>query len=172
MKTIKIQGKDYVTVNERVKEFHKLYPKGSIQTAIITQTENEIVMKATVIPDCSELNRWFTGTAREVKGSGPVNKTSHFENCETSAVGRALGFLGIGIETDIASADEMAKTVTADTPISEGHIATLKEYIMSLGVDETRFLKYLKVDSFEAIMESQFSKALAALKSKAKGAKK
>lgn len=113
MKTINIQGKEYVTVNERVKEFHRLYPNGSITTNILSQTETEIVVRAVVVPDCKELNRLFSGIAHEVKDSGYINKTSHYENCETSAVGRALGFLGIGIDTAIASADEVDRAIEA-----------------------------------------------------------
>jgi hypothetical protein len=167
MKKIQIQGKDYVTVNERVKEFHKLFPKGSIITKILSQTETDIVMQAVATPDCAEPNRWFSGIAHEVKGSGPVNKTSHFENCETSAVGRALGFLGIGIDSDIASADEM-KALQNDTPITDQQIATLRDYIVAVGADEAKYLKYLKVDRLDEIMSSQFLKAVNALKAKGK----
>ena len=52
-----------------------------------------------------------TGHAQEDKASSNINKTSYVENCETSAVGRALGFLGIGIETSIATADEVAMAI-------------------------------------------------------------
>lgn len=110
MKTINIQGKEYVTVNERVKEFHKLYPQGCIKTEVINQTENSVTMMAFVYPEGLS-GRFFTGIAHEVQDNGYINKTSHFENCETSAVGRALGFLGIGIDTSIASADEVDRVV-------------------------------------------------------------
>jgi hypothetical protein len=49
--------------------------------------------------------------AQEDKAASMINKTSYVENCETSAVGRALGFLGIGIETSIATADEVSMAV-------------------------------------------------------------
>jgi hypothetical protein len=52
-----------------------------------------------------------TGHAHEVKGSSNINKTSHIENCETSAVGRALAMLGIGIDTSIASANEVETAI-------------------------------------------------------------
>ena len=169
MKTIQIQGKDYVTVNERVKEFHKIYPKGSILAKILHQTETEIIIQAIVTPDIEVPSRCFNGTAHEVKGSGPVNKTSHVENCETSAVGRALGFLGLGIDTDIASADEM-KQVVNNVPITEEQLMKLKDYILSVGADEAKFLKYMKIESLDQLLSSQYLKAVAALK--AKGAKK
>ena len=52
-----------------------------------------------------------TGIAYEVEGSSFINKTSFIENCETSAIGRALGNLGIGIDTSVASYEEVANAV-------------------------------------------------------------
>jgi len=110
MKTISIKGKDYVPVNERILEFHKLYKNGSIRTELISEpTSKEIVVKATVIPNIEKLDGYFTGYAQEVIGDGLVNKTSALENAETSAVGRGLGMLGIGVLESIASADEIVK---------------------------------------------------------------
>ena len=65
-----------------------------------------------------------TGLAQEVKGKGMVNSTSYIENCETSAVGRALGMLGLGINGGgICSAEELANAVLAqkqpDVPVKE-----------------------------------------------------
>ena len=108
--SIKIHGKDYVLVNERVLEFHKLYPNGSIRTDLVEFGERFIV-KAEVCPDVSDRMRIFTGYAYEMIGSSQINKTSALENCETSAVGRALGMLGIGIDGSIASAEEVQNAV-------------------------------------------------------------
>ena len=52
-----------------------------------------------------------TGTAFEEKGSSYINKTSYVENCETSAVGRALAMLGIGSEENLCSADELVNAI-------------------------------------------------------------
>lgn len=101
-----IQGKSYVMVHERISEFHNLYPNGSIRTEIIEMSERFIV-QAKVIPDIEQPNRFFSGLAYEIIGSSFINKTSALENCETSAVGRALGMLGIGIDEGVASADEI-----------------------------------------------------------------
>ena len=46
-----------------------------------------------------------------MQGSSNINKTSYVENCETSAIGRALAMLGIGIDTSIASANEVADAI-------------------------------------------------------------
>ena len=108
--SIKIHGKDYVLVNERVQEFHRLYPNGSIRTDLI-EFGDRFIVKAEVCPDVSDRMRIFTGLAYEMVGSSQINKTSALENCETSAVGRALGFLNIGIDGSIASADEVENAI-------------------------------------------------------------
>ena len=110
MKKIKIKGNDYVMAHERVMEFHRLYPNGSIVTEIIEMTERFITITK-VTPDVGNPERCFTGIAYEdVTGSG-VNSTSALENCETSSVARSLGFLNIGIDTSIASAEEVQNAI-------------------------------------------------------------
>ena len=110
MKKIQIKGKDYVEVHERVKEFHNQYPNGSISTDVIEMTDR-FITKTTVIPDIGVPERYFTGVAYEKEDEGFINKTSALENCETSSVGRALGFLNIGIDTSIASYDEVSNAI-------------------------------------------------------------
>jgi len=106
---MKIRGKEYVEVKDRVLKFNKDYPKGFIKTEIVQQDEKLITMRAIVTPEVSELERVFTGTAQEWKDDprSMVNKTSFVENCETSAVGRALALMGIGVVDSIASAEEV-----------------------------------------------------------------
>jgi len=110
-KTTNIRGKQYVEVNERIKFFRQeeQYKGWSISTRIEHMNEEEVVM-CTSILDASG-NIVATGHAHEVKGSSSINKTSHIENCETSAVGRALAMLGIGIDTSIASANEVETAI-------------------------------------------------------------
>ena len=110
MKTINIKGNPYVMVKDRIKEFHKLYPNGRISTELIEMSDR-FIFKATVIPDMENASRYFDGHSVEVVGSTQINKTSALENCETSAIGRALGNLGIGIDESFASADEVANAV-------------------------------------------------------------
>ena len=110
MKKIQIKGKDYIEVNERVKQFHKDYPNGSITTELIEMTDR-FITKTTVITDVENPERKFTGIAYEKEDSTFINKTSALENCETSSVGRAFGMLGIGIDTSLASYDEVANAV-------------------------------------------------------------
>lgn len=111
-KAISIKGKDYVLVSDRVIFFNENYPEGSITTELITQPESDrIVVKATVSPDGK---RFFTGYSQATIGDGYINKTSALENAETSSVGRALGFMGIGVIESIASADEMNKAMNKE----------------------------------------------------------
>ena len=105
IETTKIKDKDYAEVPKRVTAFRKLYPEGTIDTKIESCSNGLCVFKATISNDGKLLS---TGHAYEKEGSTFINKTSYIENCETSAIGRALGFLGIGIETSIASYEEVA----------------------------------------------------------------
>lgn len=105
MKTVDIKGKEYVEVNERVKHFRKEYTGWALETELLSNQDGVCVFKATVKDQDGIIKA--TGHAYEKEGSTFINKTSYIENCETSAVGRALGMLGIGIDTSIASSDEV-----------------------------------------------------------------
>ena len=116
-KAVKIQGKDYVLVSDRVLFFNETYPKGCISTKIIEQTEKSITIRATVYPEGE--GRKFTGHSHEIDdGKNFINKTSLIENAETSAVGRALAMMGIGIVDSVASADEINKAVGSSKPVA------------------------------------------------------
>lgn len=116
LKTINIHGKQYVEVNERIKYFREHYKGWSLTSEFVELTENRCVMKGIVSNE--EGRVMAEGSAYEIKGSSFINKTSFIENCETSAWGRALGGLGIGLDTSIASADEVlnAKKQQAEKP--------------------------------------------------------
>ena len=105
MKTIKIKGKDYVEVNERIKHFRANYPGFSLSSRIIEIDADTCIIKAEIRNESGDVIA--TGHAHEEKSAGYINKTSFVENCETSAWGRALGNFGIGIDTSVASADEV-----------------------------------------------------------------
>lgn len=108
IRTTNIKGKEYAEVNQRVKAFRTLYPEGFITTEIICREGGLCIIKATVGHYADGKSVILaTGTAYEKEGSSQINRTSYIENCETSAVGRALGMAGFGIDTSIASADEM-----------------------------------------------------------------
>ena len=111
LKTTNIKGKDYVQVNERVRAFrtHPDFANMSIETSIIDISEKRVLMVAKIL-DPEGLVR-ATGHAEEVQTNHGVNATSYVENCETSAVGRALGFMGIGVDTSIASSEEVENAI-------------------------------------------------------------
>ena len=107
--TIDIKGKEYSEVNQRIKAFRMVYPQGSIQTEMISIQDGVCIFKAIV----SDENGCIlgTGTAYEKENSSFINKTSYIENCETSAVGRALGMAGFGIDVSVASAEEVQNAI-------------------------------------------------------------
>jgi hypothetical protein len=84
--------KDYVDVAERIRAFYERYPEGSIQTEMVRLEGDLVVFKATVYRDREDPHP-TTGWAYEREGVGYVNRTSFIENCETSAIGRALANL-------------------------------------------------------------------------------
>ena len=108
-----VKGKAYAEVPQRVKVFRMLYPQGFILTDLVSNEGGVCVIKATVgyYGENGEPYTLGTGTAYEREGSSYINKTSYIENCETSAVGRALGFLNIGSDSAICSAEEVANAI-------------------------------------------------------------
>jgi len=109
LKTINIKGKDYVEVHERLKFFRANYPSFTLSSKVLEKTDTSILIKATIRNE--EGRVIASGLAEESKGSTFINKTSYVENCETSAWGRALGNFGIGLDTSVASADEVSNAI-------------------------------------------------------------
>lgn len=105
--------KDYAEVNQRIKAFRMLYPEGFICTQIISHENDIVVMQAEAgyYDDNGNAHTLGTGIAFEDKKNGMINGTSYIENCETSAVGRALGMLGLGIDTSVASYEEVSNAI-------------------------------------------------------------
>ena len=97
---------DYVTVNTRIEKFYEKFPDGSIQTELISLQDGMCIYKAYAYRD-REDTKPCTGHAYEKEGSSYINKTSYIENCETSAVGRALAMMGFEIKKSIASREEV-----------------------------------------------------------------
>ena len=104
-----IKGKDYIPVNERIKAFRFIYPRGQIITEIIGLEDGICTMKASVYDNEGKL--LATGHAQEKEEASFINKTSYIENCETSCIGRALGMVGIGLDSSVASYEEVANAM-------------------------------------------------------------
>jgi hypothetical protein len=111
MKSVNIKGKEYITVNERLIYFRSkpTYKGWKIIEELVSLDEKEGVFKVTIFN--SENHQVVNAHAQEYRDSSYINKTSFVENGFTSALGRALGYLGIGIDTAIASADEVQTAV-------------------------------------------------------------
>ena len=107
--TTPIKGKDYAQVNERIKAFRMVHPLGLITTEIISLENGVVTMQAKALTETGKL--LGTGYAQEKESSSFINKTSFIENCETSAIGRALGMCGFGIDTSICSAEELQNAI-------------------------------------------------------------
>lgn len=110
LKTINIKGKDYVEVHTRLKYFREVYSEYSLDSIVLDKTPESIMIKAEIKDSTGRLIA--SGIAEEYKGSSYINKTSYVENCETSAWGRALGNFGIGLDTSVASANEVMNAIS------------------------------------------------------------
>ena len=133
IKTTDIKGKEYAEVNQRIKAFRMVYPQGFIIPHLTSNKDGVCVFTAevgyyvehnTIAEDKNGKKYQDTylekvvlgvGTAYEKEDSTFINKTSYIENCETSAVGRALGMAGFGIDVSVASAEEVANAMQNQT---------------------------------------------------------
>lgn len=137
-KAVKIRGKDYIQVKDRVAAFREAIPDGTIHTEIMYQNEDRVIMKATIID--RDGVTIATGYAEEVRAGSQINRTSYIENCETSAVGRALAFCGIGIIDSIASSEEVERADMermenlARQPIGEIRAGYLLQELENVGI--------------------------------------
>ena len=189
IRTTNIKGKEYAEVNQRVKAFRTLYPEGFITTEILCREGGLCIIKATVgyYADGKSVIL-ATGTAYEKEGSSQINRTSYIENCETSAVGRALGMAGFGIDTSIASADEMTnallqqntsdvqKTVQAappqpatpkepsKQPSRADQLAELERMLTETNTDRQKFFGYYKVENADTMDADQLAEGLQILR--------
>ncbi len=103
---------EYSPVEERIALFYEQHPTGAIRTEMAHVEGPVVVFKAYVYKDLNDQAPWATGYAHEREGDGHVNTTSHVENCETSAIGRALANAGYHGRRDGAprpSREEMQK---------------------------------------------------------------
>lgn len=113
MPKIPVKGKNYAMVPARVQAFRMMCPDGYIGTEIVDMHDGVVTMQATVKDETGKV--LATGFAQEKETSSYINKTSYIENCETSAVGRALGMLGLGSDEQMASAEELCNAITQQT---------------------------------------------------------
>ena len=174
-KTSPIKDRPYVEVNERIKAFRKVYPDGFIITEMVSNENGVCVFRSEVgfyleSGDCRIIG---TGTAYEKEGSTFINKTSYIENAETSAVGRALGMAGFGIDVSVASAEEVANAIanqgekpkskpTSTAKATPEQIKILAEKYTGENLD--KLLKAQGVDKIEDISAAEASSIITQLK--------
>jgi hypothetical protein len=173
---IPVKGKNYVEVNTRVKAFRELCPEGMISTEIIEMADGVVTIKATIATEEGRIVS--TGLAQEKESSSFINKTSYIENCETSAVGRALGFLGIGIDGSMCSADELATALNnqnknpatdkemddhLEKKISANDVKIIEKMVEGKDALKTWVLQQCNVTKFEDMTNAQYGQAMRAL---------
>lgn len=145
LKTVNIKGKEYVEVNERLKAFRTLpeYKGYSLVSDIVSLENGVITVKASIYDADGRIIA--TGLAQEKESSSFINKTSFVENCETSAWGRALGNLGIGIDTSVASAEEVENAINNQNPKEPTNTENDADIDIIAGIDAIADLDNLKI---------------------------
>ena len=157
---------DYVSVNERIEKFYEKYPQGSIQTEITSHENGVVIFKAYAYRDAND-TKPATGHAYEKEGSSFIDKSSYIENCETSAVGRALAMFGFEIKKGIRSREEMENAElqqTEDKTIDDIKVQALMLAINKYSIQENdvkaileqfkyKEIKDIKIKDFKAICD-------------------
>ena len=144
--TVDIKGKPYVEVKTRVQWFRKNIENGSIETEILHFDKETIMCKTKVHVNGALV---ATGMAHEDKNASAVNKTSFVECCETSSVGRALGMLGIGIQTSVDTAGTV-KAAIAQQEATQRHDELMQYKAESLS---TKLMMAIEADDDEGVSE-------------------
>ena len=156
-----IKGKPYAEVKERVKAFRRAFPDGQIMTYITNDDGDRCTVKAEVLVRDEDGTGYVIAVAHasEVRTASNVNKTSYIENCETSAVGRALGFAGFGIDAAIASADEVDHALEAQDALKKAELeeqtlspveaAAFEAHLTAEGVNVEKVIAHFKLNSLE-----------------------
>jgi hypothetical protein len=132
MNTVTVHsGVDYATVESRVRAFCSEHQNGQILTEMVKCEDDtgEVVFKAMAV--VGQVIKG-TGHAMEVRGSSNINKTSHVECAETSAVGRALAMMGYMSKSQIASYEEIENAISASSFFSSFFISALWSLAFSI----------------------------------------
>lgn len=155
IKTTNIKGKEYAEVNQRIKAFRMVYPEGFIDTNMISCENGVCIIRAEVgFFEDGQTHILGAGTAYEKENSTFINKTSYIENCETSAVGRALGMAGFGIDVSVASAEEVINA------INNQNNKKMVESVQTKPIDEIK-IKIINDAVGKVITADQLKKTLA-----------
>lgn len=155
--TVNIKGKEYVMVKDRVKSLREVFPDFSIMTEILNIDEESVTIRATIIDESGNIKA--TGHAHELKGASPINRTSYVENAETSAIGRAIGLLGIGIDDSFGSADEVANAMKQQAEpdkVTAREAKVLKMMMGKYNIDTKKVLDWVGASSVDEMTKEQY----------------
>lgn len=150
IKATDIRGKSYAMVNERIKAFRMAFPNGKIIPRMVSDEGGKCVFEACVYDEKGTL--LGMGHAYEREEMSQINRTSYIENCETSAVGRALAMCGFGIDVSIASYEDM-ETALASQPVSPVTLKAFKAMLEEEGIREETILRLYKLKKLADITE-------------------
>lgn len=169
LNTTDIKGKTYIEVNQRIKAFRMLYPEGVIFTNIISNENGVCIIKAQVgFYDEDGSVKWLgEGHAYEKENSTFINKTSYIENCETSAVGRALGMAGFGIDTSVASAEEVQNAINNQNDDKLELMNKMNKLEVETETNHEDMLQYYGVESNNQMSVAQLKDCIKKLEKKA-----
>ena len=148
-KTVSIHGKEYATVALRLAIARRnLGTSLDIVTKVIHHDDKQILMQADIFIDGKHVS---TGTAHEIRATTRINQTSYVENCETSAIGRALAMCGM-IDDQVASAEEVSLAIESSDKKLQSALKTLETidneggYKMWLTENQAIFVKLKEND--------------------------
>lgn len=169
--TTRIKDKEYAEVNQRIKAFRMVFPEGFIETDMKSNENGVCVFRASVgfFDEGREAIILGTGHAYEKEGSNFINSTSYIENAETSAIGRALGMAGFGIDTSVCSAEEFGNAMLqqeSNKPITETQIRNINALAKKKGSDIKAICEYFHVGSLNNMTASDYGKCMAMLNAK------
>lgn len=157
IKTIKLGSKDYSPVNERINAYRKVYPTGEILTEVEEKTDEYIIIKATITDEENKIIA--TGRACEKRTEKGINSIKMLENCETSAIGRALGIAGFGVENSVASAEDMENVdESKEFEIAKGITISKKEALNQarLTINELYKKMGIRLQDLEEYLQDNF----------------
>ena len=153
---VNIRGKEYLTVAYRIKQFRVDHPDWQIHTDIVHMDDDRVVVRAEICDSASVTIA--TGHAEEKRSSSQINQTSALENCESSAVGRALAFAGYG-GSEIASADEVQNAIYQQENKPDPRVEKMTKAVMACSsLDDLKVVWGAMNESDRKVMQSIFSK--------------
>lgn len=140
---------NYETVEDRLRRFWADHPNGQVFTQIHHYDDNRVVFRAEIFFDIKDPRPVATGYAEETRDASPVNRTSHVENCETSAIGRALANCNYAPKGQRPSREEMNKVVRQEAKterLSADMLTKFREACAKQGLDAEDVAKEAGVD--------------------------